>query len=68
MGRKWVAVPPFGERLVPIERKVALAEAYLRTKWHLNSSSRLVTTDMAESGGCVPFREGGHHLTQCRLR
>jgi len=27
---------------------VALAEVYLRTKWHLNLSSRLATTDMGQ--------------------
>jgi len=28
--------------------KVALAETYLRTKWHLNPSSRLATTDSTQ--------------------
>jgi len=43
---------------------VAWADVYPRTKWHLNPSSRLVTTDMNR---CAPFGEGdlGPHLTQC---
>jgi len=42
------------------------AEAYLRTKWHLDPSSRLATIHGPKSGGAaVPFfGEGqtGHHL------
>jgi len=35
--------------------KVAWAEAYLHTKWHLNSSSRLAATDMGRKfGGLCP--------------
>jgi len=30
---------------------VALAEVYLRTKWHLDPSSRLVTIDMSRKVG-----------------
>ena len=40
---------------------------YLRTKWHLDLSSRLVTTDMGRKlGSCVPLGEGelGLRLTQ----
>jgi len=42
---------------------------YLRTKWHLDPSSRLATIDMGrEVGAAVPlFGELGHHLTQCDL-
>jgi len=39
-----------------------------RTKWHLDPSSRLATTDMGwKLGGYVPFFGGelGPHLTQC---
>jgi len=49
---------------------VAWAEAYLRTKWHLDPSSRLATTDMRQKLGdcCAPFLgEVGPHLTQCGL-
>jgi len=42
---------------------VALAEAYLRTKWHLNPSSRLATTDMGGGRklgeGLCPLEGGG---------
>ena len=40
---------------VPIKNKVAWAEAYLHTKWHLSPSSRLATTN---TGGLCPFRGG----------
>ena len=47
------------------------AEAYLRSKWHLDPSSRLTTIDMGQKfgvGGCAFFmRELGSHLTQRRL-
>jgi len=37
---------------------VAWAEVYLRTKWHLDPSSRLATIDMGRKVGCccTPFR------------
>ena len=38
---------------------VARAEAYRRTKWHLDPSSRLATTNGPKIGGCVPFLGGG---------
>ena len=56
--------------LVHIEHKIAWAEAYLHTKWHLSPSSCLATTDNGRKlGGCAPLGEGelGHHLTQCRV-
>jgi len=34
---------------------VAWAEAYLRTKWHLDSFNRLATIDMGRKLGAVPF-------------
>ena len=58
------------ESWVPIKHKVGWAEAYLHTKWHLNPSSRLATTDIGHKlGGYAPLeeRELGPHLTQCRL-
>jgi len=54
----------------PIEHKVAWAEAYLHTKWHLRPSSRLATTHISRKmGGCAHLGEGelGPHLTQCRV-
>ena len=43
MGRKWwAAVPRFRGELVSIY-SVAWAEAYLRTKWHLDAFNRLAT-------------------------
>jgi len=49
MGRKeGAALPLPGEASwVPV-----LAEAYLCTKWHLDPSSRLATTDRPKIGGC----------------
>jgi len=42
------------------------AEAYLRTKWHLDPSSRLATTDMGRKLGAVPLSgDLGAYLTQC---
>jgi len=38
--------PLFWGSWVPIEHKVAWAEAYLYTKWHIDASSRLVTIEM----------------------
>jgi len=47
-----------GGSWVPIEHKVAWAEAYLHTKWYLSLSSRLATTDNGRIlGGCAPLRE-----------
>ena len=45
---------------------MAWAEAYLRTKWHLNPPSRFATTDMGRKvgEGAVPLGvELGPHLT-----
>jgi len=63
-------MPFFGGSWVPIEHKVAWAEAYLHTKWHLSPSSRLATMDIGRKlGGCAHLGEGqlGPHLTQCRV-
>jgi len=39
--------------------KVAWAEAYLHTKWHLSPSSRLATADIGRKlGGSAPLGEG----------
>jgi len=59
MGQKLGGTALFSRgRWVPIEHKVAWAEAYLHTKWHLNQSSRLATTDIGRKLGAVPFRGG----------
>jgi len=56
---------------VNISYNVAWAEAYLRTKWHLDPSSRLTTTDMGRKLRAVHAPYGGScmdfHLTQCSL-
>jgi len=56
--KTWVgALPFFSGMLGPIhiEHKVAWAEAYLHTNWHLSPSSRLATTDIGL--GAVPLWE-----------
>jgi len=62
MGEKLggVGVPFFsGGSWVPIEHEVAWAEAYIHTKWHLSTSSRLAATDIGlKIGGCAPLGEG----------
>jgi len=71
MGRKIGGLCPlFGEggSGSPSKKKVAWAEAYLDTKWHLNPSSYLATTDMGQKlEGLCPFLGGelSSHLTQC---
>jgi len=62
----------FGEgKLGPhVTQYVVWAEAYLRTKWHLDPCSRLTTIDMGlKLGASPPFWGGGlgPHLTQSRL-
>ena len=67
--------PPFwagGLGLHPSNTKVHWADAYIRTKWHLDTSSRLATIEMGRKlgSGLRPlFGEGelGLHLTQSRL-
>ena len=59
-----------GGSWVPIEHKVAWAEAYLHTKCHLSPLSRLVTTNIDRKlEDCAPLGEGklGPYLTQSRL-
>ena len=49
---------------------MAWAEAYLLTKWYLDPSSRLATTDMGRklAGDCaLSLGELGPHLAQCGL-
>jgi len=57
MGQKLGALSLFGEgSWVRIQHNVAWAEAYLPSKWHLDPSSRLATTDMGRKlGGAVPL-------------
>jgi len=47
------AVPPFYGGAKSPSNNDAWAEAYLRTKWHLDPSSRLATTDMGRKWGAV---------------
>ena len=50
------AVPLLGGSRVPIEHKVAWAEAYLHTTWHLNASSHLAAIEkVGKLGGSAPF-------------
>jgi len=58
--KNWrAAVPPFWG-LDPHLTQCRLAEAYLRTRWHLGPSSRLATIDMGRKVGelLCPFRGG----------
>jgi len=48
------AAPFWGGSWVPIQYKVAWAEAYFHTKWHLDPSSRLATTNMGGKLEAVP--------------
>jgi len=58
--------PKIGGRLCPLfeegdlspHLKVAWAEAYVHTKWHLNLSNRLATTDMGRKLGTLSLWEG----------
>ena len=52
-----------------MQDNVAWAEAHLRTKPHLDQSSRLATIDMGRKLGAVHRfgRELGPHLAQCSL-
>jgi len=68
MGKNWVGLCLFfWVSWIPIEHKVAWAEAYLHTKWHLSPFSRLATINghRPKIGALCPFRGGelGSHLT-----
>ena len=70
MGKNWVGRCAFfwGYSWVPIEHKVAWAEAYIHTKRHRSPLSRLAKKDTGQKlGGCTPLGEGelGPHPTQC---
>ena len=54
----WGAVPLLVGELGPYLTQCAWAEAYLRTKWHLDPSSRFATTDMGRNLGTVPLGGG----------
>jgi len=49
--RKLGAVPLLGVSWVRMQYNVAWAKAYLRTKWHLDPSSRLATLDIGRKLG-----------------
>ena len=58
VGRKLGVVPLFREAWFPSNRVVWI-EVYLHTKWHLNPSSHLATTNMGRKvcgWSCAPFR------------
>jgi len=55
MGRKWGAVSLFEGGAGSPSNNVAWAEAYLRTKWHLDISSRFATTDDVPKIGALPL-------------
>jgi len=63
MGEKWGYCAPFVGSWVPIQHSVAFAEAYFRTKWHLDPSSRLATTFMGRKLGAVSLSEGAGSLS-----
>jgi len=72
MGRKLGAPLRFGGgELGPHLTQCRLSREYLLTKWHLDPSSHLDTTDMCgKLAGALPHFRGGElstHLTQCRL-
>ena len=58
--KNWGALPLGGRwSCVRIKHNVARAEAYLRTKWHLDPSSRWAIIEMGRKlGDCVPFGRG----------
>jgi len=58
MNRKLGIVPLLGE-LRPHLTQRRLTEIYLRTKWHLDPSSRLATIDMGQKLGALPPFWGG---------
>jgi len=60
MGQKLVDVPLLWGSWISIQHNVAWGEAYLRTKWHLDPSSPLVTINMGQKVGAAsaPFGEG----------
>jgi len=66
MGDRLATIDNWG--LCPNVTQCGLAKTYVRTKWHLDPSSRLATTNMVENWGLYPrFEEGelGPHLAQC---
>ena len=68
---KGAAVPlSGGGDLGPHLTQCGLGRGYLRTKWHLDPSSRLATVDMDRKVGAAvsPFwGQLGPHVTQCGL-
>jgi len=58
MGQKEGAAVPFLGGAGPMNTILALAEVYLRTKCHLDPSSRLATIDMGQKVGAVPLSGG----------
>jgi len=50
----WAAAPPFWGGCGSPSNKVPWAEAYVRTKWHLDPCGQLAATDMGRNLGAVP--------------
>jgi len=72
LAENWGGCACFQGSWLSTKHNVTWDKAYLRTKWHLDPSSRLATTDMGPKlgGCCAPFGWGeelGSHLTQCGL-
>ena len=64
MTENWGLCPFGGGSWVPIQHNAAWAEVYLPTsKWHLDRSSRLTTTDMGRKLGAAPPPFGGGEAT-----
>jgi len=55
LGGVLMCPPPFGGGEVGPQHNVAWAEAYLRTKWHLDPTTRLATTDMGQNWRLCPL-------------
>jgi len=58
LGRKLGVSPLLGKELSLHQTQSSWAEVYLHTKWYLNPSSHLATTDMGRKLGLCPFRGG----------
>jgi len=59
MGMGWINMGPvLGGSWIPMQCKVAWAEVYLRTKWHLDPSCRLATINMGRKVGMCPLLGG----------
>ena len=70
MGRQLEVVPLWwvaSGYCVPMKYNNIWDKAYLRTKWHLDPSSRLATTDMGRKLGAVPLGGGAGSASNTKL-